>query len=231
MKNTKFTIKNKNDNIAINIRVSKKAKRMILKFSQVDGFELVRPYNFPERKALDFIIKHEDWVLNKASLKNDIKVISLENGAEISIFGITYTITHTDNLRGLTHFDGDKIIVSGYNEFINDKIVRFLKQHIKQTIQDVALKKADLLDVKFKKISIRDTKTRWGSCSSSGNLSFSWRLVFAPFDVFEYVVCHEVAHLREMNHSKNFWSLVKQICPHYKQHKDWLKYNGASLHF
>ena len=88
---------------------------------------------------------------------------------------------------------------------------------------------AQLLDVTYATISIRDQKTRWGSCSSKGNLSFSWRLILAPPKVLDYVVVHELCHRREMNHSPRFWALVESIIPDYKTHRKWLKENGEKL--
>ncbi len=89
---------------------------------------------------------------------------------------------------------------------------------------------ADVMGVSYGRITIRDAKTRWGSCSSIGNLSFSWRLMLAPFSVLDYVVIHELCHRIQMNHSKDFWRLVEQYCPDYKMKRKWLKENGKHLH-
>lgn len=99
------------------------------------------------------------------------------------------------------------------------------KEYIKKRVSYYA----DILDVTYGNISIRDQKTRWGSCSSSGNLNFNWRLILAPPKVLDYVVVHELCHRIEMNHSKKFWNLVKQVIPDYKEHRRWLKENGSSL--
>ena len=98
-------------------------------------------------------------------------------------------------------------------------------------IKTLVDKYANILGVKYSKINIRDTKTRWGSCSSSKALSFSWRLILAPIDVMEYVIVHEVCHLKEMNHSEKFWRLVFQLYPNYFDAKLWIKRNGKSLFF
>ncbi len=82
----------------------------------------------------------------------------------------------------------------------------------------------------YTKITIRDQKTRWGSCSSNGTLSFSFRLMMAPPRVLDYVVVHELCHLTYMNHSKEFWNMVENILPDYKEHRKWLKENGHTLH-
>jgi predicted metal-dependent hydrolase len=83
---------------------------------------------------------------------------------------------------------------------------------------------------RFSRLSLRDTRSRWGSCSSRGGLSYSWRLILAPPDVLDYVAAHEVAHLAEMNHSPAFWALVARLCPGYQAPRGWLRREGAGLH-
>ncbi len=88
---------------------------------------------------------------------------------------------------------------------------------------------ASLMNVTYHRISIREQKTRWGSCSSAGNLNFNWRLIFAPEEVLNYVVVHELAHRLEMNHSKAFYAIVEQVLPDYKKSRKWLRENGSTL--
>ena len=89
---------------------------------------------------------------------------------------------------------------------------------------------ADALGLTFKRLTVRDQSSRWGSCSTNGMLSFSWRLILAPCQVLDYLAAHEVAHLVEMNHSPRFWRLVQRICPHHQSAKAWLDAHGADLH-
>lgn len=88
---------------------------------------------------------------------------------------------------------------------------------------------ARIMGVTYGRIAIREQKTRWGSCSSKGNLNFNWRLIFAPPEVLDYVVVHELAHRREMNHSKAFYNIVESVLPDYKKSRRWLRENGESL--
>ena len=88
---------------------------------------------------------------------------------------------------------------------------------------------AKRMGVTYNRITIREQKTRWGSCSSAGNLNFNWRLVLAPREVLDYVVIHELAHRREMNHSAAFWRIVEAEMPDYRKYRDWLKKNGSFL--
>lgn len=104
-----------------------------------------------------------------------------------------------------------------------------LRKQAREIITQKALYYSSLLGVKYNRIAIKDTSTRWGSCSSLGNLNFSWRLILAPDYVLEYVVIHELCHLLEMNHSKAFWNNVASLQPSYKISRDWLKNHGQEL--
>ena len=88
---------------------------------------------------------------------------------------------------------------------------------------------ASVMKVTYGRISIREQKTRWGSCSSKGNLNFNWRLIFAPEEVLDYIVVHELAHRREMNHSQAFYDIVESVLPEYKKEQKWLREHGESL--
>jgi predicted metal-dependent hydrolase len=135
-----------------------------------------------------------------------------------------------DGIRGRSEVANGKIIIRGDEKLANSKIKKILTEYLKKEIEIIAIQKAKIINQKYKKISIRSTVSRWGSCSASGNLSFCWRIVFAPHEVLEYLVSHEVAHLAEMNHSKKFWQIVEQINPCYKISERWLKKNGNLLH-
>jgi len=101
---------------------------------------------------------------------------------------------------------------------------------MKVEVEKYALLKAQELNVKYSRISVKDTSSRWGSCSSSRALSFSWRLILAPRNVMEYVIVHELCHLIEMNHSHRFWNLVDKTYPEHHEARLWLKKNGRILH-
>jgi predicted metal-dependent hydrolase len=106
-----------------------------------------------------------------------------------------------------------------------------MKKEAKEYIKTRVAKIAEKNEFKYNNIRITSAKTRWGSCSSRKNLNFSFFLIGAPKQTIDYVIVHELAHLREMNHSKNFWQIVENIMPDYKEHKKWLKENGNKLLF
>ena len=122
------------------------------------------------------------------------------------------------------------IRVSGQPEHLQRRLLDWLKSEARRKINERAAVHAAALDVRPKCITIRDTTTRWGSCSSTRSLSFSWRLILAPPAVLDYVVAHEIAHLRELNHSARFWRLLDGLVADVPKYQNWLSDNGALLH-
>lgn len=151
-------------------------------------------------------------------------------GSAIPFMGEMLPIIHTGMLRGLSHHTEEAIVISGPVEHAGRRIREYLRKTLHHYIAFHATKYAERIGKKLGQISLKETRSRWGSCSAGGNLSFSWRLVFAPLPVINYLIAHEVAHLKEMNHSAAFWALVATLCPDYAIHRAWLKANGASLH-
>ena len=105
-----------------------------------------------------------------------------------------------------------------------------LKLRARDVLAEASDRYAVMVGQSYSRLSIRDTRSRWGSCSSEGVLMYSWRLIMAPPEVLDYVAAHEVAHLVEMNHSAAFWAMVERICPDYDVHRAWLRKNGDVLH-
>lgn len=221
----------KGDNIAeVSLRKSHLAKKIIIRISKKKGIELIVPKRVSYKRALDFLYSKENWVLQKSLVLQQKDRSVFTDGAEVPILDNKYIIKYSGNLRGVSKIEGGYLIISGLEEHIARKVQQFLVKLAKTVITERAKIEAAKLGVKFTTITIRDTTSRWGSCSRSGSLSFSWRLVMAPRAVLEYVVAHEIAHLVEMNHSQKFWDVVASIFPHYKQARRWLKTHGDVLH-
>lgn len=126
---------------------------------------------------------------------------------------------------------GEKILcVAGGVEHLTRRVHDFLKREARRELTEASHRYADVLGVKVKRLTIRDQSSRWGSCTSAGALSFSWRLILAPPYVLDYLAAHEVAHLVEMNHSARFWKVVGRICPATERAKKWLDVHGNDLH-
>src|SRR5262249_39572655 len=127
--------------------------------------------------------------------------------------------------------DGMRLLcVAGDAAHVGRRVTDFLKREAKRDLAAASRHYADRLGVRLRRVSIRDQSSRWGSCSSTGMLSYSWRLILAPEFVLDYLAAHEVAHLVEMNHSPRFWRTVLGVCPDTRRAKVWLDAHGADLH-
>lgn len=122
------------------------------------------------------------------------------------------------------------LVVRGREEHIGRRLQDWLKRQARADLSTASAHYAKQLGLKFRRLHIRDQATRWGSCTSNGTLSFSWRLVLAPPAILNYVAAHEIAHLEEMNHSAAFWALVEKIYPNMEEARQWLNQHGAELH-
>lgn len=124
----------------------------------------------------------------------------------------------------------DRLLVPARAQQLAGKLRAFYKLRARDVLVPASERYAGLLDRQIGRVTLRDTRSRWGSCTSQGNLMYSWRLAMAPVAVQDYVAAHEVCHLVEMNHSRAFWRLVQQVCPDFEQHRHWLRQHGAGLH-
>jgi predicted metal-dependent hydrolase len=155
--------------------------------------------------------------------------ITLVHGAEIPLLGNTYRILfQEDRLKGVQLGTGQLIVSHPYNRH-HMLLTMWLKQKSLHFLSAQSKLCAEQLEVRINRIAIREVRSRWGSCSHQKNLSYSWRLIFAPEEVANYVCAHEVAHLIHMNHSREFWKTVELICEDYKTHRQWLRTHGQTL--
>jgi predicted metal-dependent hydrolase len=156
------------------------------------------------------------------------------HGAVLPLRGVAHRIDHRRAARGTvwteTQADERLLCVAGQAPHLPRRVQDYLKREAKRELEAASRQAALALGVEVKRVSVRDQSSRWGSCSSSGVLSYSWRLILAPPFVLDYLAAHEVAHLIEMNHSRRFWRLVERICPDMGRAKAWLDAHGADLH-
>lgn len=186
----------------------------------------------PKFVVSKFVQSQENWIENALSKITDKKQYSNDEKS-VNIFGKKYQKNLLDNLAfpyGVTI--GDNIVninLHGANKKHHDLLDRFLKNTAEKYIVPRTHQLAKKMDLSFKNISLRQQKTRWGSCSSKKNLNFNWRLVHYLPNIIDYVIIHELAHLVHMNHSKDFWDLVRKYDPEYLKHRGFLKRCGMSL--
>ena len=181
------------------------------------------PYWIPKAMGLMWAKKQTEWIQ-----KNSFVPIRFHNGQKISFLGKEITIQHSEK-RTQTHIEESILWVSGEKEFLPRRIADFMKKEFLIYLAQKIEEKERILGVKHMRLTLRDTNSRWGSCSSSGTLSFCWRLAMTPEFVIDYLVAHEVAHLKHMNHSAQFWKTVSELTPYTHQAKKWLKQNMHNL--
>jgi predicted metal-dependent hydrolase len=184
------------------------------------------------KEARDFAQKHGAWIA--ARLGRLPKAAPFAHGTEVPLRGVPHRIVHRPGRGTVWAEDGDDgkrlLCVAGQSPHVDRRVADFLKREARRDLEAASRRYAAALGVGIKRVSVRDQSSRWGSCSNSGVLSFSWRLVLAPPFVLDYLAAHEVAHLVELNHSPRFWRLLKRISPDCERAKVWLDSNGTELH-
>lgn len=197
--------------------------------NHIRGVTLVLPRRTPLAEGLAFVEEKSEWILKRLDALP--QRIAFQHGAVIPVLGQDHVIRHLPDARsGVWRGDG-AIYVSGFAEHLARRVTDFLKAEARLEISERAREKAALIEERVRRITLRDTSTRWGSCTSNGDLAFSWRLILAPEEVLDYVVAHEVAHLRYMNHGKRFWSLTRKLTDEMDGPRDWLRDYGDNLLF
>jgi predicted metal-dependent hydrolase len=173
------------------------------------------------------LMGHADWVSDRLAALPE--AVALTDGATVPICGIPHRIRHAPQARGGAWLLDNELHVTGAEEFVARRVRDFLRQEAKRRLGALVIAKAGLIGIVPKRITVKDTKSRWGSCAPDRSVMLSWRLVMAPTFVQDYVVAHEVAHLRHMNHGPHFWAQVDELTPHTKTAITWLKTEGARL--
>ena len=218
----------------VRLRRHRQARRYTLRIvAATREAVLTMPPRGSLREAREFAEKHRAWIASRFGRLP--KPAPFAHGSELPLRGITHSIVHRRGARGTVWTEmresGERILcVAGGLEYVDRRVGDFLKREARRELQRSAEVYAAELGVKVKRLSIRDQSSRWGSCTSAGSLSFSWRLILAPPFVLDYLAAHEVAHLVEMNHSARFWRVCGKVCPSMERAKKWLDTYGNDLH-
>ena len=216
-----------NPKITVILRPSKRALRMSLRISRLKGIvTLSLPVSCPIREAEKFIFEKEAWIRNHLA--------DLPQGAEAAFGG---TVLFQGELLTICRWQGRKVrktgaklLVPGADGMVSARVKAFLKLQARQHLGEATDRYAAALGKSYGKLTLRDTTSRWGSCSAQGNINYSWRLIMAPPEVLNYVAAHEVAHLAQMNHSPQFWAVVEHLYPAHTTYRAWLRDHGEELH-
>ncbi|MGL5448152.1 MAG: M48 family metallopeptidase, partial [Rhabdaerophilum sp.] len=214
--------------IAVVVRPA--ARRMILRIDRRHGgATLTLPRGVARYRAEAFVLSQLGWLEQKLAALPER--VLFRDGTIIPFRGAPCRIVHSKPSRGETRIvqgeDGPLLCVNGTLEALPGRVLRFLKTQAQADLAAASLVYAGKLNVKIGRVTIKDTVSRWGSCSARGDLAFSWRLIFAPPFVLDYLAAHEVAHRLEMNHSVRYWRHVRAVYPDFRAAEEWLNRQGS----
>ncbi len=217
----------------VNVRRHRQARRYTLRIHAASReVVLTMPPRGSVKQAREFAQNHGGWIA--ARLKRLPEAAPFAQGTVLPLRGRDHRIEHRRGVRGTvwvdTRANEHLLCVAGEQAHLPRRVRDYLKREAKRDLEAASRLAAQGLGIKIGRVSVRDQSSRWGSCSSTGVLSYSWRLILAPPFVLDYLAAHEVAHLIEMNHSRRFWRLVDGICPHMRRAKAWLDAHGTDLH-
>jgi predicted metal-dependent hydrolase len=203
-----------------------RARNLVVRYdTRRDCVKVTAPRYVSLKRAVEFAESKTEWI---ARQREKTSTLVIENGAMVSIFGQEIRLAHAGG-RGVASLVEGVLQVTGAAEFMPRRVRDYVLREMRIIAHERALFHAAKLGVRVSSLTLRDTSSRWGSCTRSGRISLCWRLAFAPYEVMDYVVAHEVAHLLHHNHSPSFWHAVAHLCPAYEMHEHWLKTHGHKL--
>ena len=213
--------------VEIQLRRSARARRMSLRVSRASGsVTLTLPHRVREATAMAFLSQHEDW-LRKTLAARPVGVIA-GIGSVVPVEACPVTLA--SGTGRVPSLQGDSLILPGDPGRAGVRAQAFLRAMARDRLAAACDRHAAILGRSYAALTLRDTHSRWGSCTANGRLMFNWRLIMAPPSVLDYVAAHEVAHLAEMNHGPDFWATVTRLFPGYEVQRRWLKTQGETLH-
>ena len=213
--------------IEITLRRSARARRVSLRVSGLDGrVTLSLPSGMATAEALAFAEEKSEWIRKHLAQRQDR--VPVDIGGSVLVRGCELAIVAGAVRRA--EIRGDSVCVPDSLDMVGARVKALLKLTARYELSRACDVYAKAVGREFGRMTLRDTRSRWGSCSAQGDLMFSWRLAMAPCDVLDYVAAHEVAHLVELNHSPAYWAVVERICPGYAAPRQWLRQNGQLLH-
>ncbi len=237
---TQLVLAHSGDVIVVQLRRSPRARRYTLRvrFAARDAV-LTMPQRGSLREAQAFAARHAAWIA--ARLRHLPDVIPFEDGAVAPLRGVEHLLAHRPHARGVVWREpmGDDapqgaptfmLCVAGSSEHMARRVADYLKREARRDLEAAVARHTCKLGLPPRSVGLRDTVSRWGSCSASGSLNFSWQLIMAPPHVLDYLAAHEVAHLVHLNHSPQFWSLAHRLCDEVDRAEAWLTAHGAQLH-
>lgn len=232
-----FDLQLADQHVRVRVRQSSVARFARIRLGPRHPLEVVVPRGMPRPQIGAFLEERRSWIEEKVTRAAEIAArppqLGLEKPAVVWIGGreIAVRLEGGRSAAVARLIDGLLVVRGAASESrAVEAVERWYRREGRRALIEATEREAARLKLDPGSVSIRDTRTRWGSCASSKNLSFSWRLIIAPPEVLHYVVIHELCHLREPNHSKSFWRLLEASCPGWQEPARWLRKNGAELH-
>ncbi len=223
------------ETLRVEIRRHPSAQRLTLRVRAASrDVTLTAPPHVPYAAAAAFVQRHREWV--RVRLGRLPEGVPFVHGAMVPLRGVPHRIEHRPEDRGTVWLEPEQagepplLCVAGDAPHVARRVEDFLKRQARSDFTMASRRHAAALKVEIGRITLRDTASRWGSCSSQGDLSYSWRIIMSPAFVLDYLAAHEVCHRLEMNHSARYWRLVESIFPERRAAEAWLRTNGAGLH-
>lgn len=213
--------------VEITLRRSARARRFSLRVSRLDGrVTLSLPLRARESEAMAFARAQEGWI--RETLAQMPRQAGVGLGAAVPVEGRMLVLTQGTGRA--VRIEGERMLIPGDPAQAGARAGAFLKALARERLVAASDRHAAAIGRKVSRITLRDTRSRWGSCAHDGALMYSWRLVMAPPSVLDYVAAHEVAHMLEMNHSADFWAVVERLYPRWQVQRKWLHDEGQALH-
>jgi predicted metal-dependent hydrolase len=218
--------------LPVMVRRNPRAKRMILRLAAGGtGVVVTAPRSASPRMIGEFLERHRGWV--ESRLSRVPPSVAVADGAVLKLRGEDIRLVHRPEQRAShfeQHADGHRLLVGRDARHFVRRVADALKREARRDLEAAVGRHAAAVGLAPRAITLKDTRSRWGSCTADRRLAFSWRIVMAPPPVLDYLAAHEVAHFREMNHGPGFWTLCRDLCPGTDYGRDWLKRHGAQLH-
>jgi predicted metal-dependent hydrolase len=228
----RFTIGD--ETLIVRVRESARARTTRIIVGPRRPLEVIVPRRTGDAEVDALLEEKRGWIERKVAAAREIAArppqLGLEQPGVVWLEGEQVPIERRDGGRAMATLDDGRLVLGGSDGDAPGAIERWYRREARRRVERVAAREAERLGLNFKSIAIRDPRTRWGSCSRRGNLSFSWRLAVAPPAVLEYVVVHELCHLREPSHQKPFWRLLESARPGWQEQARWLREHGQELH-
>lgn len=215
--------------VEVHLKRVARARRFSLRVSRLDGkVTLSVPARAREAEAMEFLRGQEGWLRATLQAMPESAVVRVAIGSVICVEGRALTLA--SGTGRAVRVEGDTLLVPGDPAQAGARVAAWLKVLARDRLARASGHYAGLLGKQYTRLTLRDTRSRWGSCSPDGGLMYSWRLIMAPPSVLDYVAAHEAAHLVEMNHSAAYWGIVSRIYPGWRRERAWLHGQGQSLH-